>query len=151
MERNGRKRVVIVGAGPGGLTAGMILSKNGFDVSIYEKEGQVGGRNGSIKLGDFTFDIGPTFLMMLPVLEEVFSLAGKNLNDYLKVEPLETMYRLCFGEDRILYPKSEAEKMILELERFSKGSSKGYLKYLKRVKKKFETLMPCLKIPYKNW
>ena len=52
----------IVGAGPGGLVAGVLLAKDGFDVTIYEKEDQVGGRNGSIEAAGYSFDIGPTFL-----------------------------------------------------------------------------------------
>ena len=59
-----KKKIVIIGAGPGGLTAGMILAHRGFDVHIYEKDAIVGGRNALIKLGDYSFDTGPTFLMM---------------------------------------------------------------------------------------
>lgn len=145
------KKIIIVGAGPGGLTAGMILAKQGFQVTFYEKEKQVGGRNGKIQLKDYCFDIGPTFLMMLPVLEEVFQLAGRRAHDYLKMTKLEPMYRLSFDKDKELLASSDSEKMQKELERFSKGSSLDYLKYLKREKKKFETLMPCLKVPYSKW
>ncbi|MEM3342476.1 MAG: NAD(P)-binding protein [Thermoplasmata archaeon] len=57
---------MIVGAGPGGLTAGMILANRGFDVDIFEKDGTVGGRNKPLFIdsnkGRFTFDTGPTFL-----------------------------------------------------------------------------------------
>ncbi|HEQ78793.1 MAG TPA: FAD-binding protein [Euryarchaeota archaeon] len=63
------KRIAIVGAGPGGLTAGMILASKGFDVTIFEKESSVGGRNAEIKLDNYLFDTGPTFLMMKFVLD----------------------------------------------------------------------------------
>ena len=52
------KEVIIVGAGPGGLTSGMILSRRGFKVTVYEKEDVVGGRNAPLKLDGFTFDTG---------------------------------------------------------------------------------------------
>ncbi|MCG8514101.1 MAG: NAD(P)-binding protein, partial [Halanaerobiales bacterium] len=58
------KKVVIVGAGPGGLSAGMILASRGYQVEIFEKNKVVGGRSAALRLGDFTFDTGPTFLMM---------------------------------------------------------------------------------------
>ena len=58
------KKIIIIGAGPGGLAAGMLLASKGYKVKIYEKETIVGGRNGYITLGDYTFDIGPTFFMM---------------------------------------------------------------------------------------
>ena len=59
------KHIVIVGAGPGGLCAGMLLSRRGFKVSIFEKNQEVGGRNRPIRLGEgFVFDTGPTFLLI---------------------------------------------------------------------------------------
>ena len=78
------KKIVIIGAGPGGLTAGMILARHGYDVEIFEKEGEVGGRNAALRLGDYTFDTGPTFLMMNFILEEVFELAGRDVAAYLQ-------------------------------------------------------------------
>ena len=70
------KKIAIVGAGPGGLTAAMILAKRGYDVEVFEKEPVVGGRNAELRLGDFRFDIGPTFLMMKFVLDKAFAEAA---------------------------------------------------------------------------
>lgn len=141
------KKVIIIGAGPGGLSAGMILSQKGFDVHIYEKRDIVGGRNGFIKAGDYTFDIGPTFFLMKYVLENIFKICKKDLNDYVKLIELDPMYRLAF-HDRTFIPTTNKERMINELERVFPGSSKGYLKYLEREKKKYERLIPCLEVPY---
>ena len=71
-----KKHVIVIGAGPGGLTSAMILAKRGFAVTVYEKDDQVGGRNKEIRLGDYSFDTGPTFLMLKNVLDEVFLEAG---------------------------------------------------------------------------
>jgi hypothetical protein len=67
------------GAGPGGLTAAMLLSSHGFEVDIFEKHSRIGGRNGEFRLGEFSFDIGPTFLMMKFIIEEMFQHAGRRL------------------------------------------------------------------------
>ena len=91
------KKVIIVGAGPGGLSAGMLLASKGYSVHIYEKEEKVGGRNSFIKLGDYVFDIGPTFLMMKDVLETVFEKSGKNIDDFIEVVKLDPMYHLKFS------------------------------------------------------
>ena len=65
-----KKHIVIVGAGPGGLTSAMILAHRGFQVTVFEKAEEIGGRNAAIIMDGFTFDTGPTFLMMNYILKE---------------------------------------------------------------------------------
>jgi phytoene desaturase len=142
------KKVIIVGAGPGGLSAGMILASKGYSVDILEKEDRVGGRNSFFKMGDYVFDIGPTFLMMKDVLEDVFEKSGKKLEDFVETVKLDPMYRLKFADGRELYPSPDREKMKKTMESFSSGSFNGYLKYLKKEEKKYQRLVPCLSIPY---
>ena len=77
-------RVGIVGAGPGGLTSAMILAHRGFDVTVFEQKDRVGGRNAPLHLGPYTFDTGPTFLMMKFILEEMFQETGRQAADYLE-------------------------------------------------------------------
>jgi len=142
------KKIIIVGAGPGGLAAGMILASKGYSVDIYERQNEVGGRNSFFRLGSYVFDIGPTFFMMKDVLETVFRKSGKKLEDFVEVVRLDPMYRLKFADGRELYPSPDKEKMKQTMEKFSKGSFNGYLKYLEKEKKKYDKLIPCLAIPY---
>lgn len=146
VDRN--KRIIIVGAGPGGLAAAMLLASKGYSVDLFEKEKQIGGRNSFFKLGEYIFDIGPTFLMMKDVLEKIFIKSNKKLEDFVEVTKLDPMYRLKFADGRELYPSPDKEKMKLTMENFSKGSFEGYLKYLDKEKKKYDKLIPCLSIPY---
>jgi phytoene desaturase len=120
-----KKKVIIVGAGPGGLTAGMLLSQKGFDVQIYEKRNIVGGRNGFFQVGDYKFDIGPTFFLMKDVLERTFKQCDRCLNDYVKVIELEPMYKLIFN-DKTFVPSTDFKKISDEIERVFPGSSDGY-------------------------
>ena len=144
------KHIVIVGAGPGGLCAGMLLSRRGFKVSIFEKNQEVGGRNRPIRLGEgFVFDTGPTFLLMKYILDEVFQLCGKRSEDYLEFIKLDPMYRLLFA-DRTLDVYSDRDKMRAELQKSFPEGSAGFDSYLKKEGNRFRMLYPCIKRDYSS-
>lgn len=143
------KDVVIVGAGPGGLTAGMILASRGYRVQIFEKQGYVGGRNSSIELDGYTFEMGPTFLMMRHVLDEVFELAKRRIEDYLTIVEIDPLYRLVYSGGRVFRPsRLDRESTVRQIESLFPGNARGYWKYLEREKVKYKKLEPCLQIAY---
>lgn len=141
------RKVAIVGAGPGGLTAAMILAKRGYDVTVLEREQSVGGRNAAIKAGPYTFDTGPTFLMMTFILREVFAEAGRSLADYCDVRPLDPMYRLSFT-DRTIEPTSNRDKMRAQIAKVFPGNESGLDRFHAREKRRYEHMYPCLQLPY---
>ncbi len=144
------KHIVIVGAGPGGLCAGMLLSRRGFKVSIFEKNSDVGGRNRPINIDGFVFDTGPTFLLMKYILDEMFELCGKRSEDYLEFFKLDPMYRLLFA-DRALNVYSDHDKMRSELQQAFPEGSAGFDAYLKQEGARFKKLYPCIKRNYSSW
>ena len=73
------RNAVIVGAGPGGLAAAMLLAKSGVKVTVVEKRGGVGGRTSTIEQEGFKFDVGPTFFLYPQMLKEIFAAAGYDL------------------------------------------------------------------------
>ena len=101
----------------------MLLAKRGFKVTLFEKEDTVGGRNAAIVKNGYKFDVGPTFLMMKFILDEVFEEAGRNVDDYMEFTRLEPMYRLQFDDVR-LEPTTVKEAMIQQLETSFPGSSR---------------------------
>jgi phytoene desaturase len=115
-------------------------------VTVYEKDDKVGGRNQEMEFNGYKFDVGPTFLMMKFVLDEVFEEAGKNIDDYLKFKKLDPMYRLVFDSRSIdLSDNPEQKKETLRVEF---GNDQGYEKFLKREKKRFDVMYPCLQKSY---
>lgn len=92
------KKVIIIGAGLGGLAAAARLCADGYKVEIYEKEALSGGRAHLIEKDGYRFDIGPTLLMMVDVLDDVFAATGKKREDYLEIIQLHTNYRVAFGD-----------------------------------------------------
>ena len=141
------KKIVIVGAGPGGLTAGMMLAHRGFHVTIYEKESQVGGRNGSLDFDGFSFDIGPTFLMMKFILDEVFEEAGYKADDRIAFTRLDPMYRLYFADGAIDMVDDDT-RMREEIARRFPGDEAGFDRFMTREKVRYDRMYPCLQKSY---
>lgn len=142
------KRVVIVGAGPGGLTAGMLLARRGYQVDVYEKQDLVGGRTSAFTLGEYTFDLGPTFLLMPFILEEVFELVGRKIEDYLDVRKIDPLYSLRFADGRTFFPGTDRGRTLEQIRELFPGNEDGYERFFAYEEKKFEKLAPCLQVPY---
>lgn len=145
-----KKHIAIVGAGPGGLTAGMILAKRGYKVSIFEREAGVGGRNAAIAMNGYAFDTGPTFLMMTFVLREMFAEAGRSLDDYCKVVPLDPMYTLSFS-DCSVKPTTDHGRMKEQIAKLFPGNESGLDRFHKREKVRYDKMYPCLKKDYSTF
>jgi phytoene desaturase len=144
------KHIAVVGAGPGGLTAAMILAHRGFRVTVFETEDHVGGRNSSIEAGPYSFDAGPTFLMMRFILDEVFRAVGRDSEDYLQFDWLDPMYRLIFPDfDIDVSPERETMRRAIA-ERFP-GKEEGLDRFMEREGKRFQRLYPCLQKPYSSF
>lgn len=147
MPKSPSKHVVVIGAGPGGLTAGMLLAHRGFRVTIVEKTDRVGGRNAELKLGEHSFDVGPTFLHQKFCLDEIFAELGMRADDKMEFVNLNPMTRLSWGGTS-LNTFSEADRMSAELERVFPGSSAGFHRYMSDHAVKFKAIYPCLQRPY---
>ncbi len=141
------KRILVVGAGPGGLTCAMILAHRGFQVTVLEAREHVGGRNSPITLGGYSFDAGPTFLMMKFILDEVFREAGHRSEDYLEFTWLDPMYRLVFPDFEIDVTPDHERMHRAIAERFP-GHEDALYDFLEREGKRFKKLYPCLQKPY---
>ena len=146
-KKMGRKQTVVIGAGPGGLAAAMLLSQRGIDVQVFEKEAVIGGRNAEVVLGNYRFDLGPTFLMMKFLLDELFEETGRKISDYLDCRLLDPMYRLNFS-DKSLLVHSRPSAMRAEIERVFPGEGASLDRFLERESRRFEHLYPCLQKPY---
>jgi len=146
-----RKKIQIIGAGPGGLASALILASKGYEVDIYEKKPTVGGRTGAIKLGEYTFDIGPTFLMMDFIVREVFEKSGLNFQDYMEIKEVDPMYRLIYrGEDNLYLYRQDQEKMKESLNGKFENGYEHYQQFLGKEKEKYDRILPSLRIPYTN-
>src|SRR6201996_8991452 len=142
-----KRRVVIVGAGPGGLATAMLLAQRGFRVQVFEKQDVIGGRNAKFRLREYRFDLGPTFLMMKFLLDELFAEGGRRSSDYLQFRKLDPMYSLNFPGKTML-ARSHPDEMKAEIEKSFPGEGASFDRFLERESIRFERLYPCLQKPY---
>ncbi|MBS2031134.1 MAG: phytoene desaturase [Deltaproteobacteria bacterium] len=129
------ERVLIVGAGVGGLATAIRLQAAGKQVHVVERAQEVGGRCSRIRDGGFQFDVGPTLLLMKPVFEELFASAGRKLSDYLELSPCDPNYEIWFGDGESVVFSTQLREMQKELERLQPGAFGGYLRYLEEGRK----------------
>ena len=125
-----RKRVAIVGAGMGGLAAAIRLAATGFEVDVFEKNATVGGRMNRLEADGFTFDTGPSLLLMTDTYRELFRFAGRNLDDYVRLIPLDGDYQVTFGDGDTLTSRRALPEMIQELERIEPGVTPNFYRFL---------------------
>jgi phytoene desaturase len=117
-----KKTAVIIGAGIGGITTSIYLAKNGYDVSIYEKNNFAGGRCGQLMHDGHRFDLGATMLLMPGVYREVFESLGLNFDDLLEIKPLDELYKLYFDDGGEIVFTTDRKKMEKQHEAIEKGS-----------------------------
>ncbi len=138
---NTAKKVVIIGSGVGGLSAGALLAKRGYKVTILEKNESLGGRANIFHAKGFTFDMGPSWYLMPDVFEHFYGLLGEDINDHLDIVRLDPSYKVFFpGEDTLqeIDIHSDLEKDLETFEKLEPGVTPKLRKYLSRSKKQYK-------------
>jgi len=131
------KKVIIIGAGIAGISSAIQLKMKGFDVCVYEKEPSIGGKMNQIQVKGFTFDLGPTIVMMPHVYQEVFTLANRKFEDYIKMETLDPLYSVYFADGERIKVSTDLVKLTEHLESISYKDTQGYLAYLADIYKRY--------------
>ncbi len=134
-RENHRKRVVVIGAGLGGLSAAISLASAGFGVKLLEKNDRVGGKLNVLRKEGFTFDLGPSILTMPHVFRRLFEQAGKTLEDYVRLQPVEPHWRNFFADGTVFDLSPEPLTMRRELQKLDDRSSVEFERFMAYSKK----------------
>ena len=145
------RNAVIVGAGPGGLAAALLLAKSGVKVTIVEKRGEVGGRTSTLEQDGFKFDIGPTFFLYPRVLKEIFASAGYDLDHEVPMTRLDPQYRLVFGAGGELLATPNVERMEKAIANISPEDAARFHKFITHNRVKLDKFLPFLQAPFESW
>lgn len=124
------KKVVVIGAGLGGLAAASLLAQREFDVSVYEKNSTPGGKMQQVQSNGYRFDTGPSLFTMPFIAENLFSACGKNLSDYLSYTELSPLCRYFYPDGTIFNNFSDRHKTRAEIEKFAPGDADSYEQFL---------------------
>lgn len=127
-----KKTVAIIGAGIGGMALSILLAKNGFDVVIYEKNPNSGGRCSQLHREGHRFDLGATILLMPSIYRTVFESLGLNFDECFELKDLSTIYKLYFGDGEKLIISKNPEVMKPQLEKIEPGSFNRFEAYIKK-------------------
>lgn len=95
-------RVVVIGAGVGGLTSAALLAAHGADVTVVEKESRVGGKARCVTVDGAEIDGGPTVFTYRDVFDDVFAVCGARLDDHVAITRAEVIARHAWGPDERL-------------------------------------------------
>ena len=131
------KKVLIAGAGLGGLATGLRLARKGYEVEIIEKNDKAGGRLNQIRKDGFTFDTGPSFFSMSYEFEEFARDCGINLPfEYIELDPL---YSVNFSNDpKTYFLHKDIKKLSAQFADVEPSFEKKMEKYLRKSGRLFD-------------
>ncbi len=146
-----RRKVIIVGAGPGGLATAMQLAKAGADVTILEKQSWVGGRTATFSQDGFTFDFGPTFFLYPRVLNEIFASVGRDLASEIPMTRLDPQYRISFEAGGQIDATPDIDRMEEQIVALSPADAGAMQRYMDDNRTKLARFRPILESPFNSW
>ncbi len=133
------KFVIIIGAGLGGLAAAVRLATRGVRVTVLEKNSNVGGKVNIHRAAGYSFDTGASLLTMRHVLAELFQSAGRSIDDYLNIVPLDPICRYRWPDGTTLDASVNLDKTEREIERIAGSRDvEGFRRFLADARRKYE-------------
>ena len=130
------KKVLVIGGGFAGLSSAAFLAKEGFDVTLVEKNAEIGGRARLFKKEGYSFDMGPSWYWMPEIFEKFFNELGYNTKDVYDLKKLDPGFKIIFNDEEIELPANWEE--VCEI--FDKYEENGAYKlnaFMKDAEKKY--------------
>ncbi|MDB2240756.1 phytoene desaturase [Halorubrum ezzemoulense] len=130
--------VVVIGGGFGGLSTACYLADAGADVTLLEKNEQLGGRASRLEVDGFQFDMGPSWYLMPDVFERFFGHFGRSPDEFYELERLDPHYRVFWkdGDQVDVLPDRDANREIFES--YEPGAGEAFDAYLEESKRTYE-------------
>lgn len=124
--------VVVIGSGVGGLAAAGVLAHRGYKTAIFEQAPRIGGCCGSVKHGDYQFDVGATVVLFLDVIEQYFASVGRNMSDFVSFAPIEPLYEVLTRSGKRWQIPTDPEATAEIYRSLSKADGEGWDRFAER-------------------
>ncbi len=134
----GDKKAVVIGSGFGGLAAAIRLQARGYATTLLEMRDKPGGRAYVYEQDGFVFDAGPTVITAPFIFDELAEVAGKKLEDYVRIVPCDPYYRIFFADGSVFNYTGDTERTEAEISRFNPDDVAGYRRFLDYSKRVFD-------------
>jgi len=131
-----KNKLIVVGSGFGGIAAALRMRAKGYEVTLLEKQADLGGRARVFTKDGFTYDAGPTVVTAPYLFNELFSLFKKNIEDYVKIVPLDLWYRFVFNDGSVFNYSGNENEMESQISKISNDLN-GYKKLITFTEKIF--------------
>ena len=125
------KKVIVIGSGLGGLSAAISLAQEGYEVTIHEKNPQIGGKLNVLKAQGYTFDLGPSILTLPHIFERLFERSGRKMSDYIPIRTLRPHWRNFFEDGKVVDLDPDPKIMAEEAQKVGEDPAnvERFLKY----------------------
>jgi len=131
------KKIAVIGSGFGGIAAALRLKAKGHEVTLIEKQNDLGGRARVFKKDGYTFDAGPTVITAPQLIYELFQLFDKKYQDYVNIVPLKIWYQFIFDDLSKLNYGEDLNQLLQDIENINPNDKKGFEKLLIESEKIF--------------
>jgi phytoene desaturase len=111
-----KSTATIIGSGIGGLATAIRLALKGYDVHIFEKNSQPGGKIGELHLSGCRFDTGPSLFTLPDLVDELFTLAGENPRDHFNYVSLPSSCRYFYDDGTLLNAWTDRYRFASEVQ-----------------------------------
>ncbi|GHE23345.1 phytoene desaturase family protein [Sphingobacterium griseoflavum] len=136
-----KNKVAIIGSGFSGLSAACYLAAAGFEVEVFEKNAQFGGRARQFTTeGGFRFDMGPSWYWMPDVMVDFFRDFDLRVDDYYTLTPLNPQFEMVFARDSVCVPSGMDELRML-FEEIEPGAGQKFDRFMEAARFKYEVGM----------
>jgi len=128
----------VIGSGIGGISAAIRLRNMGFNVNVFEKNKNPGGKLNTFKLGDYRFDAGPSLFTMPNLVDELFTMSGENPRNFFKYKKKDIHCKYYWDDGTKFTAFSDKQKFLNEAKEKFKVEDKVLTNYFLKARKKYE-------------